>query len=127
MLLKQNSLNTYTYIKNSMNPAIHNDLPAQTAVQEGQAWIRESVKAIIQDPEIGANLIRVFDEAVAKIPSEVRKLDFINTAIQRILFAIWSDVHRAHSDDELDAALEATPATSRGFFELAKKNMRFID
>lgn len=39
MLLKQNGLNTYTYIKNQMNPAVYNDLPAQSAVDDGMIWV----------------------------------------------------------------------------------------
>lgn len=112
MLLKQNGLNTYTYIKNAMNPAVHNDLPAVSAVEEGLAWVRESVRAIIQDPEIASKLIQIFNDAVGKIGTEPRKLDFINTAIQRILFAIFTDIHRTHSDDEIQSALESTPANS---------------
>lgn len=57
----------------------------------------------------------------------MQKVEFLDLTIQKLLFAIFLDLYSAHTEEEIDAAIQGIPGSSKGFIENIKKNLKFVD
>lgn len=110
-----------------MNPKAPDNIPEPSEIDKKIAWINSVLSDIVKDDIKRNQVISIFRKHLQRIPKHMQKVEFLDTTIQKLLFAIFLDLYSSHTDEEIDAAIQGIPGSSKGFIESVRKNLKFVD